>query len=137
VYDAQTLQMVKSIEGKFHACSSVAIAPDGQSVAIAEFKDIYLWRADRSVLLLQGHTGEIQSLSFSSYGALLASVDEDGMLRIWRMADGAYLHTLKTGNDDAVLAFRRTADDQRGTLLTRSGDTVRLRQANNGKPIAD
>lgn len=51
---------------------------------------------------LAGHENAVCDVAFAPDGALLASVDVDGLVRLWRTADGALLRTL--GSDDRAIA---------------------------------
>jgi hypothetical protein len=54
---------------------------------------------------LEGHTAQVNALAFSPDGSMLASVSSDKTLRIWRMPDGAPIHTITGKNDLHDIAF--------------------------------
>ena len=77
------------------------LSPDGQTVATGFNFDgeITLWDvASESPLQTLDNGGEVRTLAFSPDGQMLASagggVDPDSTIKLWRVADGALLHTL-------------------------------------------
>lgn len=74
-------------------------SPDGALIAITHNSPlggssahyIQIWRAEQggeSVAQLQGHTGIIRGLAFSPDATQLASISEDGTLRLWNPLSG-------------------------------------------------
>ena len=59
---------------------------------------------------LEGHTGEVTSLNFSSNGQLLASASEDGKIKIWQK-NGLLIQTL-TGHKQSVFSVMMSHDSQ-------------------------
>jgi WD40 repeat protein len=45
---------------------------------------------------LHGHSGTVESIAFSPDGRLLASCSVDETIRLWDVADGSLLQTLRT-----------------------------------------
>ena len=80
-----------------------------------------------SRLLVQGHTGTVRNVALSANGECLASVSEDGTVRIWEAGTGVPLATLH-GHTGAVWGVALSAD---GKQLASSGEdgTVRLWEA--------
>ena len=76
---------------------------------------------------LQGHTGSVQSVSFSPDGKILATGSFDSTVRLWRR-DGSLLKILK-GHKQAVTSVRFSPDGK--TIASGSQDgTVRLWDSN-------
>jgi WD40 repeat protein/uncharacterized caspase-like protein len=78
---------------------------------------------------LDGHTEQVNSVSYSPEGQLIASGSDDKTVRIWK-PDGTLLHQLKN-HRDRVLNVSFNSD---GTLVSTSADgTVNLWNATDGK----
>ncbi len=107
----------------------LALAPDGQIGAVPATVDqgtILLWRTSDGAILhtLTGVTGQIQALTFSPSGTVLASSDGDGGVQVWDVRNGALLQTLTMGASDSVGTLAFSPDGQ--TLAMGSYQTLRL-----------
>jgi WD40 repeat protein len=81
--------------------------------------------ADRSVSG-RGHTAPVRAVAFSPDGQLLATVgsgDADRVVRLWDLATGQHLRTLKGHPRNAVCAVAFSPD---GQLLASGGADIRL-----------
>jgi predicted NACHT family NTPase len=91
----------------------------------------WLYRAPRveenwspELQTLEGHSGSVRSVAFSSDGRLLASGSGDKTIKLWDPATGALKHTLE-GHSDSVLTVAFSPD---GRLLASGSDdeTIKL-----------
>jgi len=83
------------------------------------------------VLVKTLDTGPVHSLSFSPDGSLLASGNDDTTVKLWRVADGQLIATLK-GHTKPVLSVSFSPDGS--WLASGSGDgTVKLWRVADGK----
>jgi WD40 repeat protein len=105
----------------------VAISPDGKTIASGSTdKTVRLWdvTAAKELATLEGHTGEVESLSFSADGKWLLSASSDKTLRVWDVAAQKEAGVI-TGHLGFVLSAAMHPKNQ--TLVSASGDhSVRL-----------
>ncbi len=113
-------------------------SPDGKLLAGGErlIGAIFLWEVESGSLIRRfigpnGHPGGVSSIAFSPDSAKLASTaSDDSDIRIWRVYDGALLHTLK-GHSETVRSVAFSPD---GSLLASgsSDNSVRLWDVESG-----
>ena len=90
---------------------SVAFTPDGTVLAAAggntEGFAIHLWDAasGQSLGTLDGHTGIVWGVAFSSDGEMLASVSSDKTARIWDWRNGTLLKSLDFPGEVSSISF--------------------------------
>jgi WD40 repeat protein len=88
IWDAQTLQPVTSLSGFLRNVYSVAVSPDGERLAGSSNGDesVKLWdlESHEEVVLLQGAGALFRRTAFSSDGNMLGSVNDAGILHVWR-----------------------------------------------------
>ena len=92
--------------------TSIAIAPDGATLAIAENKRIALWDVVNRKLLrtLNAHTDIVHDVEFSPTGEDLASASFDRTARLWRVADGHLIATIDHGDHVRAVSFSPSGD---------------------------
>jgi WD40 repeat protein len=84
LWNAQTEQLLRTLEGHSNIVFCVVWSPDGQILASgSEDNTIRVWDVQMRPHILEGHTSGINCISFYSDGSLLAS-KSDNDVRIWR-----------------------------------------------------
>ena len=126
---------VADLQGPFSGKPALAWSPNGDLIAVGHGPLISL--LDPATLLdrappLSGHAQPVQYVAFSRDGAKLASVSSDGSAKVWDVASGKLLRTLRNDAGFArVAAF--SADGK--TLACDSNHTVILWDLLSGKRL--
>ena len=99
LWDVDTGGPINTLTGHrnaFSSVGSVALSPDGNTLATSWDNTIRLWDADTSTHIntLTGHTAEVSSVAFSPDGNTLASGSRDDTVRLWDAETGVLQHTL-------------------------------------------
>ncbi len=139
LWDMETNRSVSSfgevddLFGVAYAIDSVAISPDGQTVAAGGCErqeneiciqgELILWEADSGIEVQQiaAHTDEITSIAFSPDGRTILTGSADATLRIWDVASGDELHRF-TGHTNAVTSVAYGSDGTK--VLSGSADAM-------------
>ena len=128
--------------------TSIAFTPDGNKLASGcDFRVIIVWdvaTGDRLHVLKpydstspeahpEGHRGQINTLAFSQDGCKLASGSDDHTIKLWNVATGKILQTLK-GHLDSVTSVVFAASGNKLFSSSKDG-TVRCWDVHNGKEL--
>ena len=162
LWNVNTGELIETFEGHTDVVSSVALSPDGQTLASGSGDTtIHLWNAnimesevlwsletgeqveentDQLLIILEGHKGSINSITFSPDGQTLASGSWDETIRLWNINTGKLLKTLE-GHESNVTSVTFSPDGQ--TLASGSwhsgrwgmDDIIRLWNVNTGELI--
>ncbi|MEG4456894.1 WD40 domain-containing protein [Microcoleus sp. N9_A1] len=115
----------RRLKGSNLELSSVAISPDGKTIAtVGADRSIKLRSPDGTLLRsLQGHQGSIRRVAFSPDGNMIASSSSDRTVKLWRV-NGTEIATFR-GHKAGVWGLAFSPDGS--TLASSSGDkTVKL-----------
>ena len=136
---------------------NITFSPDGKLLAVASTIGIWLYDADTGdeQALLTGHTERVNSVTFSSDSAILASGSSDDSVRLWDVAtrteiaklighaarvnsvafspDGT---TVASGSDDNTVRLWDVADKEQKDSIRHSEDVNSVVFSPNGKILA-
>jgi WD40 repeat protein len=169
LHSADSGELLHTCRGHTDSVWRCQIAPSGALVASGDgeylddpqnpLADAILWDAKSGRLLhrLPGHHQRVQSLAFSPDEGKLATLDGQGILRLWNAATGALLRTsramqsggkidhltfdragesLYAASPDAVLVVDATTGTIRRTLAAGAPNIYNIRLSPDGKTIA-
>jgi WD40 repeat protein len=106
-----------------------AVSPDDRLIAAGTGKNIKVFDATTGKELLtlggqHGHSARVNRIAVRSDGEHLASVSDDGTVRVWNSKTGELLDTLDRAKTESETrpALRAVAFDSTGKLLAAGGD---------------
>jgi WD40 repeat protein len=121
LWDSATGKLLAEIDLSHSIVPALAFSPDGQTLATAEARDLIL--RDSATLkaraVLKGHAAAVSSLAFADGGKRLVSGSMDGVVKVWDVAQGQAVVTIKS--DLRFLAAARLAPDGK-TLVAASAE---------------
>lgn len=97
LWDVETHQMVKKIEGHRDNIYGLSFAPDSHTLASCSYdRTVILWDVDSgsAKATLEDHVDSVYDVQFNPDGSRLASVAGDRTVKIWDTKTGERLYTL-------------------------------------------
>ncbi|AVH73802.1 serine/threonine-protein kinase [Nostoc sp. 'Lobaria pulmonaria (5183) cyanobiont'] len=129
------VSLANTLQGHENSVLSVAISPDGKTIASSGDRTIKLWNLATGKLIssLNGHFQQVNVVVISPDGKLLVSASDDNTIKIWNLATRKQIRTLM-GHSDSVHALAISADSE--TLVTGSDDnTIKIWDLATGEQI--
>lgn len=129
--------LLHSLSGHSGEVNSVAISPDGRTLASgSEDQTIKLWdlRTGKLLSTLTGHSDGVKSVAFSPDGNTLVSGSADYTIKLWHPQTGELIHTL-SGHSNWV---KSTAISPDGSLLASGSQdkTIKLWHLHTGELLS-
>ncbi|NER36120.1 MAG: hypothetical protein F6J93_19395 [Oscillatoria sp. SIO1A7] len=135
IWNRRTRNLIQTIKGDRDRVLSVAISPDGNTLASSSnFGEIEVWnlKTEEKIHTLKLSGGNAVSLTISPDGQTLASSSGNGF-ELWNLGTGERLHAI-AGLPGVILSLAFSPDGT--TLAGGSADkTIRLWQVENGELI--
>ena len=136
IWDANSGQRLKTLEGHSSSVESVCWSPDGKYLASgSEDKTVIIWdaKSGESLKTLKGHSRVVFSVCWSPDGKYLASGSEDNTIIIWDAKSGEIIKTLK-GHSSIVYSVCWSPD---GKYLASGprGNIVIILDVNSGQKL--
>lgn len=100
-YLGDTFSLDKTISGHTETVFSVAISPDGQTLASGSYdKTIKIWNRNtgKELRTLTGHSARIWQIAVTPDGQSIASSSNDATIKIWNLSSGQLLQTITNGD---------------------------------------
>ena len=129
-----TGKLIRTLNGHSDTVCSVAISPDGQTLASGSAdKTIRLWplSGGQHHRILTGHSGWVNSVAISPDAHTLVSGSTDSTIKLWNLQTGELLRTL-AGHSSAVLSVAISADGEILASGSRDG-TIKLWNLHTGE----
>ena len=108
-WDINSGRSLRTLEGHAAAVSSVAVSPDGITLASGAQDDtVRIWdiTSGHSISVFVGHAAAVSSVAFSSDGLTLVSAN-DTIVHIWNVASGRSDRAFE-GHKSSPTRFRRS-----------------------------
>jgi WD40 repeat protein len=118
---------------------ALAFSPDGNTLAVAGYREVLLHKADGSGLVarLVGKSERIESLAFSPDGKILAAVggaaSRFGEVQFWNTADNTLINAVEISKDSLFgVAF---SPDGKSLSFGGADNAIRIVSVPEGKPL--
>jgi WD40 repeat protein/serine/threonine protein kinase len=134
LWDLQTGEEIRALNGHTNTVNSVAFSPDGTQLLSASWDNtVRAWDvvSGEGRVAFAGHTDRVLSVAFSPDGITAASASRDKTIRLWEVATGEEIRLLR-GNDSDVTSVTFSPD---GRLIASASldDTVRIWDVASGR----
>ncbi|HYG58748.1 MAG TPA: GTP-binding protein [Symbiobacteriaceae bacterium] len=102
LWAADTEQIKLPLEGHRAPITSLAWLPDGKLVSGSADGTVRMWdvHSGTQSMVLEGHTNVVTAVSVSRDGQIIAAYDKDRVVRLWSVAKGRSVATLRTRAGD-------------------------------------
>jgi WD40 repeat protein len=131
----EKIALLKTISEPNELILSVAITPDGQTIASGGNLIIKLWNitTGQEITTLKGHTKNVNVVAISPDGKNVVSGSDDKTIKVWNLQTKKLVHTL-ISHSDSVHALAISKD---GKTLISAGDdkTIKVWNLATGKLI--
>lgn len=132
----KTWTNIATLTGHLSPVWTVAISPDGQTIASGSFDNtLKLWNLETGELINSslGHSKPVLSVTFSPNGQILASASVDNTIKLWDFTNKSIIRTI-SGNLDSVVSISIAISPDGESIACGSDDrTIKIWQLNSGK----
>lgn len=106
ISETSTGKEIQTLRGQMGSSNCVAWSPTGACLASSSGATVLLWDPDagRQTHVLEGHTGNVISVSFLDNGKLIASLGENGTVMIWHTDTGEMVARVDKIGDTSSMA---------------------------------
>jgi WD40 repeat protein len=142
IWNAETGEVIKTLEGHSDWINSVAFSPDGRYLASgSKDKTIKIWNIEKIWDLekeeaehtLNGHSDEVRSVAYSPDGRYLASASWDKTVKIWRTSTGKMWQEFTNhSNEVKAVAYSR---DGRYLASGSNDNTIKIWDIEKGEEL--
>lgn len=138
VWDLESGECIRTLEGHSDTTSSVCITPDGRT-AVAGCSDGFLivWDLESGECLrsIEGHSASINSISITADGRTAVSGSSDRILKVWDLGNGECLGTLEDIDEYITCNQIGITADGSKVLSSRYDDTIEMWDLDTGDCI--
>ena len=109
LYDIETGDMIRALDGAGRAINNVAISPDGRlGFGASDSGNVFIWDLDTGDTLgnLDGHNGLVLSVAVSPDGRTVIAGAADGAVIQWNVATGQIVNRFAQSGQPWSLDFR-------------------------------
>lgn len=136
IWDAQTGQLLKMMEGHTDSVNGVVFSPDSMRIATtSDDGTAKVWdiATSRELFTLSGHTRVVRRVVYSPDGTRLVTTSADGTAKVWDARTGEELLTFSNHGDQVYdVAFNR--DGKRVATGGQDGN-VRIWDSSSGEEL--
>ncbi|BAY27999.1 WD-40 repeat-containing protein [Calothrix sp. NIES-2100] len=136
IWNVETGQEIRTLNGHSQRVNSVAISPDGKTlVSGSADATIKIWNVatGNEIRTLNRHSRWVWSVTISPDGKTLVSCSGDKTIKIWNVETGQEIRTLN-GHSEEVYSVAFSPDGK--TLVSGSGDkTIKIWNVETGQEI--